>query len=78
MNKLMKENGTVLGILLLWLFIHFILLMVGGVDNTNTESFYPFSERNLKNSYDITEFLVYGVGPIVLFIIIKLVKNEKN
>jgi hypothetical protein len=76
MNKIIKENGIILGIMILWLFIHFICLMLS--NNSAKTEFYPFTDLKLIYSYDITEFVVYGISPFVLFSIIKLIYNEKN
>jgi hypothetical protein len=76
MNKIIKENGIILGIMILWLFIHFICLMLS--NNSSKTEFYPFTDLKLIYSYDITEIIVYGISPFVLFSIIKLIYNEKN
>jgi hypothetical protein len=79
MNKLIKENGVVLGFLVLWVFTNFICLMMAKKDAIYAkDNFFPFTQLKLKYSYDISEFLVYGVSPVVLFIIIKLIQNEKK
>ncbi|MFM1947026.1 MAG: hypothetical protein RL207_1309 [Bacteroidota bacterium] len=79
MNRLIKENGVVLGFLVFWGFINFICLMMAKENAYYAkENFFPFSELKLKYAYDITEFLIYGVSPFVVFLIIKLIQNEKK
>lgn len=79
MNKLIKENGVVLGILVLWGFINFICLMIAKEnDYYAKDDLFPFTYTPLINAYDITEFLIYGVSPFVLFLIIKLMQHEQK
>lgn len=78
MNKIIKENGVVIGILIFWLFVNFICLMMAKDMYYSKDIFYPFTENKLTYSYDITEFLVYGVSPIVVFVVIKLVNNDEK
>jgi hypothetical protein len=78
MKKLIYENRVILAILLAWMFINFICLMLAKDLYYSKDVFFPFTENSLKYSYDITEFIVYGISPIVLFVIIKLINNEKN
>jgi hypothetical protein len=74
-----------LGILLFWLFINFICLMLGkeggnGLDEYlyAKDNFFPFTDLKLLYAYDISEFVVYGVSPIIVFTIIKLRNHENN
>lgn len=78
MKSFIKENGVVISILLIWLFVHFVCLMLAKDMYYSKDIFYPFTENSLRYSYDITEFLVYGLTPIVIFVIIKLIRNENN
>lgn len=79
MNRLIKENGVVLGFLVLWGFINFICLMVAKEDASYAkDNLFPFTELKLKYAYDITEFLIYGVSPFVVFLIIKLMQHEQK
>jgi hypothetical protein len=78
MKSFIKENGVVISILLIWLFVHFVCLMLAKDMYYSKDIFYPFTENSLRYSYDITEFLVYGLTPIVIFVITKLIRNENN
>ena len=78
MRTFIKGNGIVISVLLMWLFVHFICLMLAKDMYYSKDIFYPFTENSLIYSYDITEFLVYGVSPIVIFIILKIIEIEKS
>jgi hypothetical protein len=79
MNKIIKENGIAISILIFWFFLNFIgLVMADDAYYYAKDVFYPFTQKKFIYAYDITEFLVYGVTPIVVFIMIKLILNEKS
>ena len=78
MKKIINENGIAISILISWLFINFICLKLAQLSYYSKERFFPFTESSLKHSYDLTEFLVYGVTPIIIFVIIKIISNEKS
>lgn len=67
------------GYYLLWVFLHFILLIIpkDHYDSDYTE-FWPFTGKTLGQSYDLSEFLVYSLLPLVIIYSIKLIKNEKD
>jgi hypothetical protein len=78
MKKIIKENGIVLAILFGWLFVNFNFLILGEGENYSKAEFYPFTEHTLLYSFDITEFIVYGITPIILFLVIKLIIYGKK
>jgi len=78
MNKIVKENGIVIGILIFWLFVNFIILMLSKSSEYSKEVLYPFTDNEITNTYDSSEFLVYGVTPVILFVILQLISYEKN
>ena len=73
-----------------WVLINLGILLIyseGIFDNYNmgAKYFWPFGRGvstnwgNLEiSNYDITEFLVYTIFPIVILFIISLVKSDKN
>jgi hypothetical protein len=83
MNKLIKENGIVISILLSWLFINLLFLRFSKKSSYSKE-IYPFIEFDPDNNiglvetYDISEFLLYGFTPIIIFVVIKLIYFEKK
>jgi hypothetical protein len=78
MSKIPK---TLLAIYIGWVFLHLVFLSIGwnGADHSY---FFPFageqtySGNELKDAYDISEFLVYVGGPAVIFVIYRLINNE--
>lgn len=85
LKKFLKNNNQVLAVLLIWFFFHFVILVSaqdGGKDINGyfieaTKVFYPFSDLYLLESYDTSEFLVYGIGPLVIFLAMKMIGNDK-
>lgn len=68
-----------LGIYLIWVLIHLILLLTHQEEITydfEYESFWPFSEGTNLNFYDYSEFLLYTIAPIILYMIFNLLKNN--
>lgn len=74
-NKFMKfinENKWFVVFLLVWSFIHIILLFNGD----NEHGFWPFNHNTEIDDYGFVEFFVYEILPILIFIIIKLVGKD--
>jgi len=80
MEKLIKENRVAIGLLIIWAFINLILFMLSNPvsENEARENLFPFTELEFTASYDITEFVIYGVGPAIIFIVLKLMNDEKK
>lgn len=80
MEKLIKENRVAIGLLIIWAFINLILLMLSNpvYENESREHLFPFTELEFTTAYDITEFVIYGVGPAIIFIVLKLMNDEKK
>lgn len=83
MKKLIQENGKALSILLSWLFIN-LLCLVFSVKSSHNKELYPFIEFDpyekigIRQTYDVSEFLLYGFTPIIIFVVIKLIYFEKK
>jgi len=83
-----KKIETVLGInlskqivggYLVWLLIHLILLLTNwNASDSANEHFWPFSKRAELEDYDLTEFLLYTVVPLIGLVIINLFKEPKE
>lgn len=78
-NKFMKfvnENKWFVVFLLIWLFIHVILLLSG----YNKNGFWPFESYGRWgdgiDDYGFVEFFVYIALPLLIFAIIKLVGKD--
>lgn len=81
-----------LGWYLAWLLIHFTLLLVFSNGPFNSffssnglDDFWPFGGlskyfwgEKFACYYDITEFMVYSITPLVIFVIIGLIRNQNK
>lgn len=71
-----KQN---IGFYLVWVLLHIILLLTNWKSNDySSEKIWPFSEYSELKHYDLTEFLLYTVVPLILIIIINLFKEPKK
>jgi len=68
--KFIKKYPFYVGLYAAWLFTNIVFLTVGGGYN-DKENFLPFvNDRNLNlDSWDISESLVYGIGPLILYLL---------
>jgi hypothetical protein len=79
MEKFIKEHKKVIAILLIWLFIQLIFLLTSNSSGPKSRSnFYPFSDYPYHEIYDLSEFLVYGLGPIIIIIASTIFFNEEK
>ena len=62
---------------ILWVFIHIVFLSLGWAGEYHDE-FWPLTHSNLINSYDVSEFLVYAIGPAIIFFVLYLIYNSKK
>ncbi|MHA8075555.1 hypothetical protein [Aquirufa sp. TARAVU-A1A] len=67
----------------LWAFLHLIFLVLGW-DGTNHYYFFPFESSyyssnpfEVRENYDLSEFLVYVLGPLVLIFATNLIAADK-
>lgn len=72
-----------MGWYLAWVLLHLGLLLIGseGIfdgQNMGSDDFWPFNYKSRVRDYDITEFLVYTIFPIVILFIISMVKNDEQ
>ncbi|MBM4172361.1 MAG: hypothetical protein FJ214_10870 [Ignavibacteria bacterium] len=75
-------SNKVKAIYILWFFIHFLLWMYSGFEIqkryyelSNYKSFFPLG--NISR-YDISEFLLYTITPLVLTLVIYLFRKKDN
>jgi hypothetical protein len=76
------------GYYLAWILFHLLLLLVfsGGVfeslnSNGGINDFWPFDSytgSRFARRYDISEFLVYTIFPLVILVIISLTRNQNK
>jgi hypothetical protein len=77
-----------MGWYLAWILLHLFFLLVlsdsafsSSNSNDGLDDFWPFgryAEFDEIEQYDITEFLVYTIFPLVILIIISLTKNQNK
>ena len=66
-----------------WVVLHLGLLLIGSdgiFDSSNmggADDFFPFNYKSRVEYYDITEFLVYTLFPLLIMFIAYLIKTNK-
>jgi hypothetical protein len=76
MQEFVNNNRVAVGLLIGWLFIHFVLFMYSSESSNYSKEWYPFTDHDLKLTYDVSEFVLYGFGPMIFFTIVKLMSNK--
>lgn len=72
-------SKQIVGYYLIWFSIHLILLLVNwDVSEYANERFWPFSVRSRIEHYDLSEFLLYSLLPLIILVIINLFKETEN
>lgn len=77
----MKLSKKTWDLYLIWVFIHFILLILPKDEAAfyyQHRQFWPFGEGSYSETYDISEFLIYSSVPLVIFYAQKLIKDENS
>lgn len=79
MKEFIHENKIVLAGWCLWILINFAMWASPGMDYEK-DSFYPSSpDVSISKAWNMPEVLIYGIGPLVLFIILKtVIKKDHN
>ena len=72
--NLPPQVRKILGYFIGWAFIHLVFLSLGWSGKKH-DDFWPFGFYGLIESYDMSEFLVYVLGPIVIFYVLFLIFN---
>ncbi len=86
MKSFIKTNGISISILMIWFFVNLICLVMSSNSDSSKDYFFPFELREnsitenyeFSLTYDFTEFLVYGISPILVFVVLKLISNDKK
>ena len=76
MSKFLS-NKKLLAIIILWTFLNIIFLSISHADYYKSD-LWSFTKNDLTETYDITEFLLYVFGPIVIATTYSLFKNNEN
>ncbi len=86
MRSYLKINGIAISILLIWFFINLICLILCKNSELGKDYFFPFNmsidsesgNSDFSKTYDFSEFLIYGISPVLLFLILKIISNDKQ
>jgi len=79
---LFQKQRQFISIYAIWFFLNLVCLFIGFTKDSdyNREEFWPFTDSKyvtLAESYDISEFLVYAIGPLVIwFAYINFTKDD--
>lgn len=81
-----NKTKVLLAIYLIWVCVHFVLLFWGteywapGIDDFFDIEYgvWPFCGDDLNDAYDLSEFVVYSVVPLIIYKIVMLLKGSKN
>jgi len=76
MNKIEKITlASIIG----WFFIHLIIFITTKIDPCGferpLEHFWPIDSGVISCVYDISEFLVYAITPIIIYLTYKLLSK---
>ena len=82
MKGFLKENQKIITFVIIWLFIQIIIYVNAstyraGIHREYINDLYPFTEKDLKQTYDILEFLIYGILPCLILILLKFNSKDK-
>ena len=69
-----KQIGFYLG----WITLNFLFLLIAGEQKFSTDYLYPFDGFKYTSDYDISDFLVYTVAPILIITSYNLIKSKEN
>ena len=72
----MKFSNKEKGNYLIWVTVNFVVLLALGNLSFGNGCFYPFCGLDYIESYDISEFLVYTIAPILTIFAIRF-RNTK-
>jgi hypothetical protein len=78
MKELDRRKRQLVAVYLLWVFINIIAWTMS--DGEDSSTFWPENGANLTGeygSYDFSEFLVYAVGPLVIFIVYSIYSGKE-
>jgi hypothetical protein len=77
----MKLKRRTLGLYLIWVGIHltlFILPKDGFEFDQHYKEFWPFSGNSWDQTYDLSEFLIYSLAPLIILYALNLIRHEKD
>jgi len=74
-KEFIENNKVFIGIYLIWFLLHIIFLLTSPVRSYSRSEFWPFGDGDMKY-YDITEFLLYTIAPIIIYLIYYFLKDD--
>jgi hypothetical protein len=79
MNSTSKFKKILAAFYTIWFFIH-LGLLVYAEDSLDSQQFWPFIKtgQTLQDTYDVFEFLIYVGIPLVLYIALKLLFEQRE
>jgi hypothetical protein len=81
MKELFQKQKQFLSIYIAWFFLNLVCLFVGFSSSSDSyrDEFWPFGESSsatLSRSYDLSEFIVYAFGPLVVWFVYNNFKKD--
>lgn len=77
MNNFLSENRVAISLLSIWVFAHFVIFTAVDENAIRKENFYPFvGDLSLLETYDLPEFMAYGLFPVLVFFVASLFSNR--
>ena len=75
----MRLSKKTWGYYLIWVFLHFTLwILPKDGYGSSYQEFWPFTSGSLSETYDLSEFLIYSLLPLVIIYSIKLIRDGKS
>jgi len=69
-------SKKIIALYLIWFLINLIIWLINYQYNNDKENFWPFSKYSEIEDYDITEFIVYTIIPLIVLFIANLLKSN--
>ena len=73
----MKLTKKQLGFYIFWVTLNFLFLLIAGELIVSTDYLYPFDGIKYTSDYDIVEFLIYTVSPILIIVSYNLIVGKE-
>lgn len=74
MRDLKQSKKRMIAVYYVWVFINIISLLSS---SGNKYRFWPIDHGSMEDTYDIKEFLVYVVGPLLAFYVYEQFSEKK-
>jgi uncharacterized BrkB/YihY/UPF0761 family membrane protein len=74
-KEFIENNKVFTVIYLIWMLLHLIFLLTSPSYGPSQQEFWPFGDNRMKY-YDYTEFLLYSIAPVILYLIYYFLKDD--